>query len=68
MSALEAIPHRHRLDVVMIERRGAAWITGIGAIRLGYITRRLESHRTEADAERAAIELADRLDMLAVRA
>jgi hypothetical protein len=68
VSTLEAIPHRHRLDVVLIERRGGGWATGIGAIRLGYITRRLESHRTEADAESAAIDLADRLDMLAVRA
>ncbi|WP_244651771.1 terminase large subunit domain-containing protein [Sphingomonas sp. CFBP 8764] len=68
MSVREAIPHRHRLDVVLIERRGAGWATGIGPIRLGYIVRRLESHKTEADAERAAINLADRLDMLAVRA
>ena len=68
MRKLDAIPHRHRLDVVLIERRSAGWVTGIGPIRLGYIVRRLESHKTEADAERAAIDLADRLDMLAVRA
>lgn len=62
------IPHRGRLDVVLIERRGAGWVTGIGPISFGHIMRRLESHPTEEDAQRAAIELADRLDMMALRA
>jgi hypothetical protein len=68
VNALAMIPHRGRLDVVLIERRGTGWATGVGPIAFGHITRRLESHRTEADADRAAIDLADRLDMLAVRA
>ncbi|WP_267395558.1 MULTISPECIES: hypothetical protein [unclassified Sphingomonas] len=68
MKALPKIPHRHQLDVVLMERRGGGWGVGVGPIALGYITRRLESHRTEMEAERAAIDMADALDMLAVRA
>lgn len=68
MTTLPKILHRGRLDVVLIERRGAGWATGVGPLAFGHITRRLESHPTEQEAERAAIDLADRLDMLAMRA
>lgn len=66
MKTLDAIPHRARLDVVLVERRGAGWATGIGPIAFGYIMRRLEPHASEAEAIRAALDLADRFDMLAV--
>ena len=65
---LPRVPNRLRLPAVLLQRRGAQWATGIGSVALGMIERELRMHATEAEAEGAAIALADSLDMLAVRA
>ena len=68
MSAAQIIPDRLRLRAVLVERRGMSWATGTGSLAHGHIDRDLQMHWTQAEAEAAAIAMADALDMLVARA
>lgn len=64
---LQPLPDRLRLRAVLMQRGRGNWRVGTGALTVGAIERDLTVHTTEIEAHDAAIALADRLDLIAVR-
>lgn len=64
---LVQLPARERLQAVLLVRTGLGWAVGVGSIVAGRIERDGSAYLTERDAERAALSLADRFDLIAVR-
>ncbi|MEH3121103.1 MAG: hypothetical protein PGN16_03840 [Sphingomonas phyllosphaerae] len=64
---LQPLPDRLRMRAVLMQRGRGNWRVGTGALTVGAIERDLVVYATEIEAHEAAIRLADRLDLLAVR-
>lgn len=67
MTALNRFPARDQLQAAMIVRDGLGWRVGLGSIVAGTIASEVTAHLNDRDAERAAVRLADRHDVVAVR-
>ena len=67
MTVMVRLPHRERLQAVILERYGAGWRVGIGPLVSGAIDREASCHMSEREAEGAAVALADAHDLIAVR-
>lgn len=64
---LQPLPDRLRMRVVLMQRGRGNWRVGTGAVTVGVIDQDLTIHTTEIEAHDAAVALADRLDLMAVR-
>ncbi|MCT8003283.1 hypothetical protein NZL82_15510 [Sphingomonas sanguinis] len=61
-------PDRETLEAVMLMRVGGGWAVGIGCLVAGEIGRERSSYLTDREAQAAALDLADRHDLIVVRA
>ncbi len=67
MSVLLRLPARERAQAVLMRRTGLGWAVGVASIVTGRLNDDAEAYWSEKDASTAAIALADRLDLLALR-
>lgn len=67
MTVLVGIPHRDRLQVVLVLRAGLGWHVGVGSIATGRIDGEREAFTEDRKAYAAAIALADARDLIAVQ-
>jgi hypothetical protein len=67
VSVLNAVPERQRLQAVLMNRDGMGWAVGTGGLLDGEITARRSAFIDEQAARAAAVDLADALDLIAVR-
>lgn len=68
MSALVRVIPRDRIRAVLMVRRGLGWHVGIGGMLTGEIEGTATPYLSDREAEDAAMALADRHDLMAVRA
>ena len=67
MKQLERIPRRDGLPVVLVVATKRGWLVGIGPVATGRIAGKPKTYRSQDEAEAAALDLADRRDLLVLR-